>query len=95
MVEPDDLLGHIRLVLGRDGPLAGRSVVVTAGPTREPIDAVRFKKMAESMKDAFGVQREIPAAEIVKAGQGEQEALAFVHQLPLAGGGFAGHARSQ
>lgn len=30
------------------------------------IDAVRFKKMAESMEDAFGVQREIPAAEIVK-----------------------------
>jgi len=30
------------------------------------IDAVRFKKMAESMKDAFGVQREIPATEIVK-----------------------------
>ena len=30
------------------------------------IDAVRFKKMAESMKDAFGVQRQIPAAEIVK-----------------------------
>jgi chemotaxis protein MotB len=30
------------------------------------IDAVRFKKMAESMKDAFGVQREIPANQIVK-----------------------------
>ena len=30
------------------------------------IDAVRFKKMAEAMKDAFGVQREIPATEIVK-----------------------------
>jgi chemotaxis protein MotB len=30
------------------------------------IDAVRFKKMAESMKDAFGVQREIPANEVVK-----------------------------
>lgn len=30
------------------------------------IDAIRFKKMAESMKDAFGVQREIPATEIVK-----------------------------
>ena len=27
------------------------------------IDAVRFKKMAESMKDAFGVQREIPAVD--------------------------------
>ncbi|HEC17391.1 MAG TPA: type VI secretion system protein TssL [Sedimenticola sp.] len=30
------------------------------------IDAIRFKKMAESMKDAFGVQQEIPAVEIVK-----------------------------
>lgn len=29
------------------------------------IDAVRFKKMAESMKDAFGVQREIPVTEVV------------------------------
>lgn len=29
------------------------------------IDAIRFKKMAESMKDAFGVQREVPANEIV------------------------------
>jgi chemotaxis protein MotB len=30
------------------------------------IDAIRFRKMAESMKDAFGVQREVPAIEIVK-----------------------------
>ena len=30
------------------------------------IDAVRFKKMAESMRDAFGVQQEIPAPDIVK-----------------------------
>jgi chemotaxis protein MotB len=30
------------------------------------IDAIRFKKMAESMRDAFGVQREVPAIEIVK-----------------------------
>jgi chemotaxis protein MotB len=29
------------------------------------IDAVRFKKMAESMRDAFGVQREVPVTEIV------------------------------
>ena len=29
------------------------------------VDAVRFKKMAESMRDAFGVQRQIPANEIV------------------------------
>lgn len=29
------------------------------------MDAIRFKKMAESMKDAFGVQTEVPANEIV------------------------------
>src|SRR5947209_12891211 len=36
------LLGAIRIVLGRDGELAGRRVVVTAGGTHEPIDPVRF-----------------------------------------------------
>lgn len=30
------------------------------------IDAIRFKKMADSMRDAFGVQREIMAVEMVK-----------------------------
>lgn len=30
------------------------------------IDAIRFKKMAETMKDAFGVQRETPINEIVQ-----------------------------
>ncbi len=30
------------------------------------MDALRFKKMADSFKDAFGVQREIPVYEIVK-----------------------------
>jgi chemotaxis protein MotB len=29
------------------------------------IDAIRFKKMAESMKDAFGVQRQVPAPDMV------------------------------
>jgi chemotaxis protein MotB len=30
------------------------------------MDQIRFKKMAETLKDAFGVQREIPLSEIVK-----------------------------
>lgn len=30
------------------------------------MDAIRFKRMADSMKDAFGVQKKIPANEIVK-----------------------------
>ena len=39
------------------------------------IDAIRFKKMADSMKDAFGVQREIPTNEIVKTFRGMQRAF--------------------
>jgi phosphopantothenoylcysteine decarboxylase/phosphopantothenate--cysteine ligase len=40
-LEPAELLGHIRLALGRNGPLAGKKVVVTAGGTQEPLDPVR------------------------------------------------------
>lgn len=42
MVEPQAILAALRPILGRDGMLAGRKVVVTAGPTREKIDPVRF-----------------------------------------------------
>ena len=41
MIEPAELLGHIRLALARGGPLAGRRVLVTAAGTQEPIDPVR------------------------------------------------------
>lgn len=40
--ETDVILGTLRYVLGRDGDLAGRSIVVSAGGTREPIDPVRY-----------------------------------------------------
>lgn len=44
MTEPPDLLEHLRLLLvaRRGGPLRGRRVVITAGPTFEAIDPVRF-----------------------------------------------------
>ena len=41
LVEPVDLLGHISATLGRNGDLAGRTIVVSAGGTQEPIDPVR------------------------------------------------------
>ena len=41
LLETADLLGHIRILLGRDGDLAGRKIVVTAGGTQEAIDPVR------------------------------------------------------
>jgi phosphopantothenoylcysteine decarboxylase/phosphopantothenate--cysteine ligase len=55
MAEPDELLGAIRQVLGRDGPLRSRRVVVTAGPTREPIDPVRFLSNHSSGKMGYAL----------------------------------------
>ena len=55
MVEPQDLLGQARLVLSRGGPLAGRKVIVTSGPTREPIDPVRYITNRSSGKQGVAV----------------------------------------
>ncbi len=41
LLEPSELLGHIAAALGRQGNLAGRTIVVSAGGTMEPIDPVR------------------------------------------------------
>src|SRR5215208_3808826 len=41
MIETVEIMGHIRLLLGRNGPLAGRKIVITAGGTQEPLDPVR------------------------------------------------------
>ncbi|HEY0275869.1 MAG TPA: bifunctional phosphopantothenoylcysteine decarboxylase/phosphopantothenate--cysteine ligase CoaBC [Paenirhodobacter sp.] len=41
MAEPFEILAAIRAVLA-EGPLAGRHVLVTSGPTHEPIDPVRY-----------------------------------------------------
>lgn len=40
--ETATLLGAIHTVLGRNGDLAGRRVIVTAGGTQEPLDPVRY-----------------------------------------------------
>ncbi len=41
MAEPEAILAAINAALG-SGPLAGRHVLVTSGPTHEPIDPVRY-----------------------------------------------------
>lgn len=42
MAEPDTVVDMLRAILARQGELAGTRVLVTAGPTREPLDPVRF-----------------------------------------------------
>ena len=41
MAEPLEIVAAIEAVMG-DGPLEGRHIIVTSGPTHEPIDPVRF-----------------------------------------------------
>ncbi len=53
MVEPMELLGEVRLWLGQSGPLAGRRVIVSTGPTREPVDPVRFISNRSSGKQGI------------------------------------------
>jgi phosphopantothenoylcysteine decarboxylase/phosphopantothenate--cysteine ligase len=55
MVEPAEVLGQIRLLLGSKGPLAGRKVVVTAGGTQEPVDPVRVLTNRSSGKQGFAL----------------------------------------
>jgi len=42
MAEPEEILRAVRDVLAGNSPLRGKRVLVSAGGTREPVDAVRF-----------------------------------------------------
>lgn len=55
MTEPAELVGHIRLLLARGGPLTGKKVVVSAGGTQEPIDPVRFLANRSSGKQGYAL----------------------------------------
>jgi len=55
MLEPADLMGHIRLVLARIGRLVGKRITVTAGGTQEPIDPVRFISNRSSGKQGYAL----------------------------------------
>lgn len=55
MLEPSEILGHVRLVLSRNGPLAGKHVVVSAGGTQEPLDPVRYLSNRSSGKQGFAL----------------------------------------
>jgi phosphopantothenoylcysteine decarboxylase/phosphopantothenate--cysteine ligase len=53
--EPDTILAAIEAALGTPGPLAGKHVIVTAGPTHEPIDPVRVIANRSSGKQGFAI----------------------------------------
>lgn len=55
MSEPETILAHAARFVRGTGRLAGRRVVVTAGPTRESIDPVRVVTNRSSGKMGYGV----------------------------------------
>ena len=55
MLETSEILGHIRTVLGRNGDLANRKIVVSAGGTQEPVDPVRVISNRSSGKMGYAI----------------------------------------
>jgi len=58
MSEPEEIVEAINQLLGAEageGPLNHRGVLITAGPTREPLDPVRFLTNRSSGKMGFAV----------------------------------------
>ncbi len=57
MSEPEDILQAIENHFNMNLPLAGRTALVTAGPTYEPLDPVRFIGNRSSGKQGFEIAR--------------------------------------
>jgi phosphopantothenoylcysteine decarboxylase/phosphopantothenate--cysteine ligase len=55
MLEPTELAGNVVNAIAPSGPLAGKRVLLTAGPTRERIDPVRFISNRSSGKMGFAL----------------------------------------
>jgi len=55
LVETPELMGHIRAALGRKGDFAGKTVVVSAGGTQEPVDPVRILTNLSSGKMGYAL----------------------------------------
>jgi phosphopantothenoylcysteine decarboxylase / phosphopantothenate---cysteine ligase len=61
MAEPQEILDRIEEVLARGHDLAGRRILVTAGPTHEPIDPVRFVGNRSSGRMGYAIAEEASA----------------------------------
>jgi phosphopantothenoylcysteine decarboxylase/phosphopantothenate--cysteine ligase len=55
MLEPWQIVEHVGRALGEDPTLRGRSVLVTAGPTREAVDPVRYVGNRSSGRMGFAL----------------------------------------
>ncbi|MDE0807976.1 MAG: bifunctional phosphopantothenoylcysteine decarboxylase/phosphopantothenate--cysteine ligase CoaBC [Alphaproteobacteria bacterium] len=61
MAEPEEIVDAIQRVLGKAGPLSGRSALVTSGPTHESIDPVRYIANRSSGKQGHAIATALTA----------------------------------
>ena len=59
MAEPEEILAFLEAQIRKDLPLLGKKVMVTAGPTYEAIDPVRFIGNHSSGKMGFAIAEEL------------------------------------
>lgn len=55
LADVEDIIGGLKQALGREGDLVGKSVVVTAGGTQEPLDPVRHIGNKSSGKMGYAI----------------------------------------
>jgi phosphopantothenoylcysteine decarboxylase/phosphopantothenate--cysteine ligase len=80
MLEPLEIAAAIAPLLTATGPFSGRRVLLTAGPTRERIDPVRFLSNRSSGKMGFAL------AQALQEGGAEVVLVAGPVALPTPGG---------
>ncbi len=61
MAEPEHIFDYITDFLGKEGRLKGKNMLITAGPTYEPIDPVRFVGNHSSGKMGVAIARQAVA----------------------------------
>jgi phosphopantothenoylcysteine decarboxylase/phosphopantothenate--cysteine ligase len=62
MAEPPEIVAAVEAILHHGGPLSGKRVLVTSGPTHEPIDPVRFIANRSSGKQGHAIAAAAAAA---------------------------------
>ncbi len=86
MAEPLEIVAAIEGMLAGEGRLAGRRALVTSGPTREPIDPVRYLSNHSSGKQGHAIAAALAAlgAEtVLVSGPTQEPAPAGVKVVPV------------
>src|SRR5215813_7406914 len=86
MAEPSEIIAAIERVLNRDKQLAGKRALVTSGPTREPIDPVRYISNHSSGKQGHAIAAALAALgaqTVLVTGPTQEPSPAGVRLVPV------------